>query len=186
MQTVANPVPSTLRTLCNFLFHRYVRPMLKFAFLALLLTAPTASPASGSLFSRLVDASPASDLEELTRLLSTETLSSSMGTVLAGNRVNGGPLRHGVSAKQVAEDLQGCTVKQWRDVGTDQGDAYILWECPEQRAPENDCYYYSFRAEMLDPRFHPANLFIHKMPSWDARCGVRRVAPVGYESRAAD
>jgi len=42
-------------------------------------------------------------------------------------------------------------VKQWRDIGGDQGAAYILWECPSRRVPENDCYYYSYRAETLGP-----------------------------------
>jgi hypothetical protein len=113
----------------------------------------------------------------LTRLLSSETLSTSTGVVLDGNRVSGGPMRHGVASRDIAEKLVGCAVKQWRDTGTEEGSAYILWECRARRAPENDCYFYSYRAEMLDPRYHPANFFIAETPGWDSRCGVRLVAP---------
>jgi hypothetical protein len=88
-------------------------------------------------------------------------------------------MRHGVSAAEIAGKLEGCIVKQWRDVEDESGRPYILWECPRKRVPENDCYFYSYRAEMLDPRYHPANLFINEMASWDNSCGPRRVAPPG-------
>ena len=146
--------------------------------LLLALLALTAlSPASGSLFAGLVDATSRSDRAALIRFLSTETLSSSTIRVAEGNRLDGGEMRHGVPVAEIADKLQGCNVKQWRDVGSEQGDAYILWECPTRRVPETNCYFYSYRAAMLDRRYHPANLFIHEMPSWDARCGVGRVAP---------
>jgi len=145
---------------------------------AALLGATAPATASRGLFAQLVDATASQDEMALAKLLSSETLSTSTGVILEGNRVNGGPMRHGVPSRDVAKKLVGCAVKLWRDTGTEQGPAYILWECPARRAPESDCYFYSYRAEMLDPRYHPANLFIAEIPSWDSRCGVRSVAPV--------
>jgi hypothetical protein len=144
---------------------------------AALLGIAAPAPAARSLFAQLVDATANDDEMALARVLSSETLSTSTGVVLEGNRVNGGSMRHGVPSRDIAKKLVGCAVKQWRDTGTEQGSAYILWECPARRAPENECYFYSYRAEMLDPRYHPANLFIAETPSWDSRCGVRFVAP---------
>jgi len=133
-----------------------------------------ASPAvaTESLFAQLVDATSASNQHELTRLLSLETLSTSSGSVDADNRLSGGVMRHGVPAAELASKLNGCAVKQWRDTGSAQGKAYILWECPSKPFPGNDCYIYSYRAEMLDPRHHPANLFIYEMPSRIRGCGL--------------
>lgn len=149
---------------------------LVFASALLAIAAPV--KVSDSLFAQLVEATASSDRLALTRLLSSETLSSSTGTVGKDNRLNGGPMRHGVPAAEIADKLNGCAVKQWRDTGSEQGKAYILWECPAKRVPGNDCYFYSYRAEMLDPRYHPANLFVHEMPSRDyKRCGQVLIPP---------
>jgi hypothetical protein len=144
---------------------------------AALLSVAAPASATDSVFARLVKASTKSDQALLRTVLSSETLSTTTGRVVEGNRVNGGPIRHGVPGNELAAKLVGCAVKQWRDVDSEQGSAYILWECPSRLASENDCYFYSYRAEMLDPRYHPANLLIAEMPSWDSRCGVRFVAP---------
>jgi len=145
--------------------------------LTVMLCVASPAAASKSLFAQLVEATSASDRRELSRLLSTETLSTSSGMVGPDNRLSGGPMRHGVPVAEIAAKLEGCAVKQWRDIGSDQGKAYILWECPTKPFPGNDCYFYSYRGEMLDPRYHPANLFIHEMPSRDKRCGSILVPP---------
>lgn len=144
---------------------------------AALLAVAAPAYATDSLFARLVKASLKNDRASLARVLSTETISASTGQVLADNRVNGGAMRHGVSSNELARKLVGCAVKECRDAGNEQGPAYILWKCPTRRAPENQCYFYSYRAEMLDPRYHPANLLVSEKPTWDARCGARLVAP---------
>lgn len=144
--------------------------------LSLAITA-TPDPEPESLFARLVSASARSDDVTLTRLLETETLSTSTIGVTEGNRLRGGPMLHGVPAAEIANKLRGCAVTRWRDVGQQAGEAFVLWECPNKRAPGTDCYFYSYRASMLDGRHHPANLFIHEMPSWDRRCGVRIPPP---------
>jgi hypothetical protein len=146
-------------------------PMRDVVLAGALLTLAAAVQASESLFAQLVEATSNSDQKAVTRLLSSETLSTSTGSVDQDNRLSGGPMRHGVSADEIAMKLNGCSVKQWRDSGSEQGQPYILWLCPTKRVPENDCYFYSYRAEMLDPRYHPPNLFVHEMPSRDPRCG---------------
>lgn len=143
-----------------------------------LLAIGAPAEASDSLFAQLVEATTISDPQALAHVLSTETLSTSTVTVGTDNRLNGGPMRHGVPVEEIADKLNGCTVKQWRDEGNKPGEAYVLWECPTKRVPENECYFYSYRAAMLDPRYHPANLFIHQMASRDyARCGRILVPP---------
>jgi hypothetical protein len=136
-----------------------------------LVTVAAPAQASESLFAQLVDATSNSDQNALVRLLSTETLSTSTGSVDQDNRLSGGTMRHGVPAAEIAGKLQGCSVKQWRDSGSERGRPYILWLCPTKRVRENDCYFYSYRAEMLDGRYHPPNLLVHEMPSRDPRCG---------------
>lgn len=87
-------------------------------------------------------------------------------------------MRHGVSPAEIVDKLNGCSVKQWRDIGSEEGRPYIQWECSEKRVPDNGCYFYSYRAEMLDSQYHPANLFILGMPSRDVgRCGRVIVPP---------
>ena len=86
-------------------------------------------------------------------------------------------MRHGVPAAELADKLQRCVVKQWRDTGNQLGSAYIYWECPTQRVPRESCYFFSYRAEMLDARYFPPNLYIGEDLSWDTRCGARVVAP---------
>lgn len=149
------------------------------ALLLVSLVAAATGAGSESLFSRLVQASAKADQPALTRALSSQTLSISSGSVVRGDRVDGGELRHGVSPVEIAGKLEGCIVKQWRDINDESGGPYILWQCPMKRVPENECYFYSYRAEMLDPRYHPANLFIGAIPSPDGSCRPRRVAPPG-------
>jgi hypothetical protein len=143
----------------------------------LLVTTTDPNQTPPSLFAQLVTASARSDKGALTRLLETETLSTSTITVTDGNRLRGGLMLHGVSAVEITTKLQGCAVARWRDVGQQPKDAFVLWECPSKRVPRTDCYFYSYRASMLDTRYHPGNLFIHEMPSWDGRCGVRIPPP---------
>ena len=150
----------------------------KVLFFVLLVAAPPAFGAE-SLFAKLVDASSKSDQRALANLLATETLSTSTITVEKNNSLKGGSMRHAVPAAELAAKLQGCVVKQWRDTGSQYGQAYILWNCPTKRLPDDECYFYSYRAAMLDTRFHPANLFVHEMPSWDSRCGQRLPPPPG-------
>lgn len=150
----------------------------KATFMAGLLLSTAPASATGSLFARLVDASSKSDKQALSTILRSQVLSTSSATLAPGNRTNGGELAHGVSATPLIEKLLGCAVERWRDVGGEQGSAFILWHCPEKRVPDNDCYFYSYRAELLDPRHHPPNLYIGETPSWDnERCGLRHVAP---------
>ena len=153
--------------------------------LAIMLSVIAApAQASESVFAGLVKATSTTNRQALVKILSIEKLSTSTGTVGKDNRKNGGKMRHGVAVTEIADKLSGCAVKQWRDTGSDQGKAYILWECPNKRVPQNDCYFYSYRAEMLDARYHPANLFVLAMPSRDyERCGHVLVPPPPLPSR---
>jgi hypothetical protein len=139
-----------------------------------LLCSAVPALASESLFARLVEASASPDRQALLRMLQSQTLSTSSATVGAGNRLSSTGLRHGVPATELAEKLEGCAVERWRDVGRDQDSAFILWHCPSKRVPGTECYFYSYRAELLNPRYHPPNLYIGEWPSWDhVRCGQR-------------
>jgi hypothetical protein len=143
-----------------------------------LLAVAVPNQASDSLFAKLVEATSRSDQAALTRLLSFEALSASTATVGKDHRRSSGPLRHGVPAREIAETLRGCSVKQWRNTGSEHGQAYILWECPTKRVVEHECYFFSYRAEMLDPRYHPSNLFVNEMPSRDdVPCGQVPIPP---------
>lgn len=141
---------------------------------ALFVLTATADPstATNNLFAELVRATDSSDTTELARVLETQTLSTSTISVSEDNRLSSGQMKHGVSAAEIAEKLNGCKVKQWQDLASRFREAYVLWECPTKFVGENKCYFRTYRASMLNPRFHPPNLFIHELPHRDyERCG---------------
>jgi hypothetical protein len=141
------------------------------ALIGLMAIAATA-PASDSIFAKLVAATESSNWDEITRILGTETLSASTISIGSDNRLVGGPLKHGVSAREISEKLKGCSVQRWGDVGYKWGGPFVLWECPTKKLPENKCYFRIYRASFLDPRFHPANFFVHEMAERDIKlCG---------------
>lgn len=144
-----------------------------------------ASPvgAQQSLFASLVDATERGDKKALVRILSTCPLSTSRGTVGADNYVRAGKMRHNVPAAKLADRLLGCAVTRWSEVPSAWDSGFVLWQCRTERAPENGCWFYTYRASLLDPRYHPPNLFIKAMPSRDvARCGTIAPPPLRMPS----
>lgn len=137
-----------------------------------LAAAGISATTTDSIYARLVSATSSSNWDELERLLATESLSTSTISVDPNNRLVGGPLRHGISAREIAEKLKGCSVKRWEDLDYKWGGPFILWECPTKRLAENNCYFRTFRGSYLDPRFHPPNFFVHEMAERDVKlCG---------------
>lgn len=135
---------------------------------------------SESIFAKLVLATESSNWEEVTRHLETETLSTSTVSIGSDNRLVGGTLMHGVSAHEISEKLKGCSVQRWADVGFKWGGPFVLWECPTKRLPENKCYFRIYRGSFLDPRFHPANFYVHEMAERDIKlCGIIIPPPPG-------
>ena len=128
---------------------------------------------SDSIFAKLVAATESSNWNEITGLLETETLSTSTISIGSDNRLVGGPLMHGVSAREISKKLKGCSVQRWGDVGYKWGEPFILWECTTKKLPENKCYFRVYRGSFLDPRYHPANFFVHEMAERDIKlCGT--------------
>lgn len=146
-------------------------PMLGILLLASLESVTPVAPPD-SIFAELVAATERNDEDAMTRLLGSETLSTSTGSVDDDGRLSGGPMRHGVSAIGIAKKLRGCAVERWQDRDSRFARAFVLWECPSSRVPGNDCYYYSYRAARLDPDSSTSNLFVHELPKRDLeRCG---------------
>lgn len=154
---------------------RSARPLLISIFALGALALPAGAQDRATLFSDLV---AARDIVEFERVLSRETLSTSTVTIAPDGRLDGGPIYHGVSAHEIATKLVGCTVESWRDTPKDEtGEPFVLWTCPAQQIVETPCYYRSYRAALLDPRWHSDNLFVHAMATRDpARCS-NSVAP---------
>lgn len=145
---------------------------LRVAFLTALCASASVS-AERTVFERLVSATQASDWDALLEVLETETLSTSTISATQDNRlIVTRKMQHGVHAEAIAQKLQGCVIEKWRDVGSKWSKPFVLWQCPSSRQSDNECYFRVYRASMLDPRWHPENLFVHEMARRDiARCG---------------
>jgi hypothetical protein len=139
---------------------------------ATLLVAPPSVP-EPSLFAKLAQASEQHDKKALLRLLSSRPLSTGRGTVGPDNDLKSGEIRYDVTATELAEKLQHCSVKRWNDGPDAWLGPFVFWSCPAERVPENPCWFYTYRASMFEPKDRPASLFVGAMPDRDvARCGA--------------
>lgn len=157
------------------------------ALLALTSSPPT--KAEPSLFARMADATERHDQKTLIRLLSTQRLSTARGTVGADNDIHSGKLTYDVTARAIAAKLNGCFVKRLNDEGPDNWlGPSVLWHCPAEQAPENPCWFYTYRATMFRPTDGPETLLIAAMPDRDRRCGPYTPPPIsappGYRGRS--
>jgi hypothetical protein len=125
------------------------------------------------LFASLVAATERHDQKALLLLLSNYRLSTSRGTVGPDNYVKSGQIRYDVSATVLAGRLQGCFVKRWNHGPNAWLGPSVLWHCPAERVPENPCWFYTYRAQMFEPKDGPPSLLLAAMPDRDvAKCGA--------------
>lgn len=146
--------------------------VLLFVALLGLTSAPPQTP-EPTFFAKLADATERHDQKALLRLLATQRLSTARGTVGPDNDIHSGKLTYEVTASAIAAKLSGCFVKLMND---DDGPAnwlgpFVLWHCPAEQAPENPCWFYTYRGAMFQPTDRPKTLLFVAMPARDKRCG---------------